>query len=139
MTKAKSFGISASSKHPIGDFAVDRGERAVDAEAAQPRAAVATVERFAAAGGRPGGGDGAAAAAVIERHFDFDGGPATGIPDLAAVNAEVRAREGALAGRTDTEQAPTARSQPQPVAMWCDWRWTTSIRGGTACAPVQTP
>ena len=56
--------------------------------------------------------DGTAAYAALPAHLKAK------VDELQGLHCQpgtARSREGALAGRTDIEQAPTARSQPQPV------------------------
>ncbi|MBY0322376.1 MAG: TauD/TfdA family dioxygenase [Reyranella sp.] len=56
--------------------------------------------------------DGTAAYAALPAHLKAK---VEGLQGLHCQPGTARSREGALAGRTDIEQAPTARSQPQPV------------------------
>ena len=56
--------------------------------------------------------DGTAAYAALPAHLKAK---VDGLQGLHCQPGTARSREGALAGRTDIEQAPTARSQPQPV------------------------
>jgi len=56
--------------------------------------------------------DGTAAYAALPPHLKAK---VDGLQGLHCQPGTARSREGALAGRTDIEQAPTARSQPQPV------------------------
>jgi taurine dioxygenase len=56
--------------------------------------------------------DGTAAYAALPAHLKAK---VHGLQGLHCQPGTARSREGALAGRTDIEQAPTARSQPQPV------------------------
>lgn len=56
--------------------------------------------------------DGTAAYAALPAHLKAR---VDGLQGLHCRPGTARSREGVLAGRTDIEQAPTARSQPQPV------------------------
>ena len=56
--------------------------------------------------------DGTAAYAALPPHLKAK---VDGLQGLHCQPGTARSREGALAGRTDIEQPPTARSQPQPV------------------------
>jgi taurine dioxygenase len=56
--------------------------------------------------------DGTAAYAALPDHLKVK---VDGLQGLHCQPGTARSREGALAGRTDIEQTPTARSQPQPV------------------------
>lgn len=56
--------------------------------------------------------DGTAAYAAVPPHLKAK---VDGLQGLHCRPGTARSREGALAGRTDIEQPPTARSQPQPV------------------------
>jgi taurine dioxygenase len=56
--------------------------------------------------------DGTAAYAALPAHLKAK---VDGLQGLHCQPGTARSREGVLAGRTDIEQAPTARSQPQPV------------------------
>ena len=77
--------------HRLGDLAVDRVDRLLDA-LAEPAAlvAVALLDRLVRAGRGARGHRGAADAAILEQHLDLDRRIAAAVEDLAAVDVDDR-------------------------------------------------
>ena len=72
----------------IGDLAVDVANGGRHALAAIASTAVAQLDCFVLAGGRPGGHRGAAAGPAVEDDFHLDGGVATRVEDFTADDAD---------------------------------------------------
>ncbi len=96
-----------------GDRPVDLRHRAIDAQAAEGRSAVAQLHRFAAAARGARRGDGAPHGAFGHGHFGLDRGPAARIPDAPRPN---RCDGGAGAGHAFISRAHPARMAASVMA-----------------------
>ena len=78
------------SDQEIADFAIHVGDRAADIETAEPRSAVAQVERFARSGRGAGRRDCTAARAAVEDHLGLHRRAGARVPDATADHVAYR-------------------------------------------------